>query len=46
MPVHRVQALKVTTRILRRRFGWHALAVVSLAADEKSGSQVVVPLRR
>jgi len=43
MPVHRVQALKVTTRILRRRFGWHALSVVSLAQDEKSGSQVVVP---
>jgi putative membrane protein len=43
MPVHRVQALKVTTRILRRRFGWHALEVVSLAHDAKSGSQVVVP---
>jgi putative membrane protein len=43
MPVHRVQALKVTTRILRRRFGWHALEVVSLASDAKSGSQVVVP---
>ena len=24
MPIHRVQALKVTTRIFRRRFGWHA----------------------
>ena len=43
MPVHRVQALKVTTRILRRRFGWHALEVVSLAQDDKSGRQVVVP---
>ncbi len=43
MPVHRVQALKVTTRILRRRFGWHALEVVSLAQDDKSGHQVVVP---
>jgi membrane protein YdbS with pleckstrin-like domain len=43
MPVHRVQALKVTTRILRRRFGWHALEVVSLAQDAKSGSHVVVP---
>lgn len=43
MPVHRVQALKVTTRILRRRFGWHALEVVSLANDARSGSQVVVP---
>lgn len=43
MPIHRVQALKVTTRFLRRRFGWHALEVVSLASDAKSGSQVVVP---
>jgi len=43
MPVHRVQALKVTTRIVRRRFGWHALEVVSLAQDDKSGRHVVVP---
>lgn len=43
MPVHRVQALKVTTGILRRRFGWHALEVVSLAQDAKSSSHVVVP---
>ncbi|HEY6817229.1 MAG TPA: PH domain-containing protein [Croceibacterium sp.] len=43
MPVHRVQALKVTTRIVRRRFGWYALEVVSLAQDAKSGRQVVVP---
>lgn len=43
MPVHRVQALKVTTRIFRRYFGWHALEVVSLAQDDKSGRQVVVP---
>jgi len=43
MPVHRVQALNVTTRLLRRHFGWHALEVVSLGQDVKSGSQVVVP---
>lgn len=43
MPVHRVQALRVTTRLLRRRFGWHGLEVVSLAQDAKSGSHVVVP---
>jgi putative membrane protein len=43
MPVHRVQALKVNTGILRRRFGWHALEVVSLAQDAGSGRQVVVP---
>src|SRR5690606_28343942 len=43
MPLHRVQALKVTTGIVRRRFGWHALEVVSLAQDEKAASHVVVP---
>ena len=46
MPVHRVQALKVTTGILRRRWGWHGLSVVSLATDAKSASHVVVPFAR
>lgn len=43
MPIHRVQALQVTTGILRRRFGWHGLSVVSLAQDAKAGNHVVVP---
>lgn len=43
MPLHRVQALKVTTGIVRRRFGWHGLKVVSLAQDAKAGNHVVVP---
>jgi putative membrane protein len=43
MPVHRVQALQVTTGILRRRWGWHGLSVVSLAQDAKAGNHVVVP---
>lgn len=46
MPLHRVQALKVTTGIVRRRLGWHGLEVVSLAQDAKSGSHVVVPFAR
>jgi len=46
MPIHRVQALKVTTGILRRRFGWHGLSVVSLAQDAKSASHVVVPFAK
>ncbi len=46
MPIHRVQALKVTTGILRRRFGWHGLDVVSLAQDAKAGNHVVVPFAR
>ena len=43
MPLHRVQALKLTTGIVRRRFGWHGLSVVSLAQDAKAGNHVVVP---
>jgi putative membrane protein len=43
MPVHRVQALQVTSGILRRRWGWHGLSVVSLAQDAKAGNHVVVP---
>jgi len=46
MPVHRVQALQVTTGILRRRWGWHGLSVVSLAQDAKAGNHVVVPFAR
>ena len=46
MPIHRVQALKVSTGIIRRRFGWHGLGVVSLAQDAKAGNQVVVPFAR
>jgi putative membrane protein len=47
MPLHRVQALKLTTGIVRRRFGpkggWHGLELVSLASDAKSASHTVVP---
>ncbi len=43
MPMHRVQALMVTTGIVRRRFGWHGLGIVSLAQDAKSESHVVAP---
>lgn len=47
MPVQRVQALKVTTGIVRRFLGgWHGLAVVSLAQDEKSAAHVIVPFAR
>ena len=46
MPVHRVQALKLTTGIVRRRFGWHGLSVVSLAQDAKAGHHVVAPFAK
>ncbi|MXO91298.1 PH domain-containing protein [Altererythrobacter aquaemixtae] len=43
MPVHRVQALKMGTGFLRRRFGWHGLKVVSLAQDSGAASHDVAP---
>ncbi|MXO60601.1 PH domain-containing protein [Altererythrobacter salegens] len=43
MPVHRVQALKIATGALRRRFGWHGLSFVSLAQDAKAANHAVVP---
>ena len=46
MPIHRVQALKLRTGFIRRRFGWHGLSVVSLAQDAKAGNHVVVPFAR
>jgi putative membrane protein len=43
MPVHRVQAINVTTGFIRRRFGWHGLKFVSLAQDSGSASHDVAP---
>ena len=43
MPVHRVQALIVGTKLIRRRFGWHSLKFVSLAQDSGNASHVVAP---
>lgn len=43
MPAHRVQALKIGTGIIRRRFGWHGLSFVSLAQDSGSSNHVVAP---
>ena len=43
MPAHRVQAVELTTRWLRRRFGWHALKFISLGQDSGSASHVVAP---
>ncbi|WP_234026942.1 PH domain-containing protein [Erythrobacter sp. HKB08] len=43
MPVHRVQALKIGTRMIRRRFGWHGLKFVSLAQDAGNASHDVAP---
>jgi len=50
MPLHRVQALTLTTGVMRRRFGpdggWHGLDLVSLATDAKASSHTVVPFAR
>ncbi|MFZ1743019.1 MAG: PH domain-containing protein [Pontixanthobacter sp.] len=43
MPVHRVQAVKMSTGFLRRRFGWFGLKFVSLAQDSGSASHDVAP---
>lgn len=43
MPLHRVQALRIGTGFLRRRFGWHGLQVVSLASDSGSANHDAVP---
>ena len=46
MPVHRVQAVKVTTGVLRRLFGWHGLSFISLAQDAGSSNHDVAPFAR
>lgn len=43
MPVHRVQALRLGTSIVRRLFGWYSLRLVSLASDSGSANHVAVP---
>ncbi len=46
MPVHRVQALKLTTGMLRRIWGWHGLSFISLAGDAGSANHSVAPFAR
>lgn len=46
MPVHRVQAVRVSTGILRRVWGWHGLAFISLAQDAGSANHDVAPFAR
>jgi putative membrane protein len=46
MPVHRVQAARIATGVIRRRFGWYELRFVSLASDKKDASHAVAPFAR
>jgi len=46
MPIHRVQGVKIGTRLLRYRFGWHSLSFVSLAQDMGASSHVVAPFAK
>lgn len=46
MPVRRVQALAITSRPVRYRFGWRSLSFVSLASDNESASHAVAPFAR
>lgn len=43
MPVHRVQAVRIGTGLIRGRLGWHGLSFVSLAQDSGSANHVVAP---
>lgn len=46
MPVHRVQALVLSTGWLRRRFGWHGLSFISLAQDAGTANHDVAPFAK
>ena len=46
MPTHRVQAVQLTTGMIRRFFGWHGLKFISLAQDAGSASHVVAPFAK
>ena len=46
MPIHRVQGVRIGTRLLRYRFGWHSLSFVSLAQDMGASSHVVAPFAK
>lgn len=48
LPFHRVQAAILQTGWLRKRWGWHAFKLVSLASDSGSGSSnhVVAPFAK
>ncbi len=43
MPVHRVQGIKIGTRFIRYRFGWHGLKFISLAKDAGASNHDVAP---
>ena len=47
MPLHRIQAAVIETGPVRRRFGWFALKVQSLASDsDKDSDHTIAPLAR
>ena len=46
MPVHRVQAVQIATGVVRHRFGWKSLKLVSLAQDSGDSSHVVAPFAK
>ena len=46
LPVRRVQAVITHTGAIRARFGWHALSLVSLAADAGAANHAIAPLAK
>ncbi len=43
MPLHRVQALRIDSGVIRRRFGWHSLKIISLASDSGAANHDAAP---
>lgn len=46
MPIHRVQALRLETGFIRRRFGWHGLKIISLASDSGAANHEAAPFAK
>ncbi len=46
MPIHRVQGIKIGTRFIRYRFGWHGLKFISLAQDAGAANHDVAPFAK
>ena len=46
MPIHRVQALHITTQLVRNWFGWKKLSLVSLAQDAGGSNHDAAPFAK
>ena len=46
MPIHRIQALRITTQLVRNWFGWKKLSLVSLAQDAGGSNHDAAPFAK